>query len=57
MALRWVIGRRGLTYKERLNLQSLEKINDLILTHLVLYKHIDLEEKPGLRIPSLKLLQ
>ncbi len=45
---RWVKGLRGLTSAERLqalNLEPLEKTqrNDLVLTHNMLYNHIDLE--------------
>ncbi len=68
-ATRWVKGLRGLTYEERLQtlkLQPLEKIrlrNDLVLTHKILYNHIDLDatqlfkfsRRPGLRRSSIRL--
>ncbi len=58
-------GSRGLNYDERptaLKLQSLEKRrlwNDLVLTHKILYKQMDLfklSRRPGLVISSLRLL-
>ncbi len=69
-ATRWVNGLTGLTYEERLQvlkLQPLEKRrlrNDLVLTHKMLYKHIDLEathlfkisRRPGIRRSSIRLL-
>ncbi len=69
-ATRWVKGLRSLTYEERLQdlkLQPLEKRrlrNDLVLTHKILYNHLDLEatqlfklsSRPGLRRSSIRLL-
>ncbi len=67
---RWVKGLSGITYEERLQtlkLQSLGKRrlgNDLVLTHKILYNHIDLDvtqlfkfsRRPGLRRLSIRLL-
>ncbi len=69
-ATRWVKGLRGSTYEERLQalkLQPLGKrglINDLVLTHKILYNHIDLDatqlfkfsRRPGLWRSSIRLL-
>ncbi len=69
-ATRWVKGLRGLNYEERLQalkLQPLEKRrlrNYMVLTHKILYNHIDLEatqlfkfsRRPGLRKSSIRLL-
>ncbi len=62
-ATRWVKGLRGLTYEERLQALKLQPLgkrrlkNDLVLTHKILYNHIDLDatqlfkfsRRPGLR--------
>ncbi len=48
-ATRWVKGLRGLTYEERLQALKLQPLgkkrlrNDLVLTHKILYNHIDLD--------------
>ncbi len=69
-ATRWVKGLRGLTYKERLQALKLQPLgkrrlrNDLVLTHKILYNHIDLvatqlfkfSRRPGLRRSSIRLL-
>ncbi len=71
VATRWAKGLRDLNYEDRfkeLKLQSLEKRrirNDLVLTHKSIYNQIDLgisqlfkfSSRPGLRMPSLRLLQ
>ncbi len=42
-ATRWVKGLRGLSYEERLQaLKNRRLNNDLVLTHKILYNHIDL---------------
>ncbi len=53
-ATRWMKGLRGLSYEERLQalkLQPLEKRrlrNDMVLTHKILYNHIDLVLSRGM---------
>ncbi len=68
-ATRWVKGFRGLTYEERLQALKLQPLgkrrNDLVLTHKILYNHIDLDatqlfkfsRRPGLRRSSIRLLR
>ncbi len=64
-ATRWMKGLRGLTYDERLQALKLQPLgNDLVLTHKILYNHIDLDatqlskfsRRPGLRRSSMRLL-
>ncbi len=69
-ATRWVKGLRGLTYEERLQALKLQPLgkrrlrSDLVLTHKILYNHIDLDttqlfkfsRRPGLRKSSITLL-
>ncbi len=64
----WVKGRKGLTYDFKpLNYSPLEKRrlrSDLVLTHKILYNHIDLDatqllkfsRRPGIRRSSIRLL-
>ncbi len=69
-ATRWVKGLSRLIYGERLQTLKLQPLgkrrlrNDLVLTHKILYNHIDLDatelckfsRRPGLRRSSIKLL-
>ncbi len=68
-ATRWVKGSWGLTYEERLQALKLQPLgkrrlrNDLVLTHKILYNHIDLDatqlfkfsRRPGLRRSLIRL--